>query len=322
MVLIGAAFLMPAFAQYRSPGQLDNLVSRIALYPDPLLMQVLTAATYPGQIPDAASWADEHSNLTGDQLARAIEEDNVPWDASVVALLPFPSVLDRMDRDRQWTGELGEAVLDQRPDVMDAVQRMRMRARDYGYLRDSPQFRVVFDGGWLEILPARPGYIYAPVYDPYWVYAPPRPGFSVGISFGPQIFIGATFARHGWADPRVNWRERQFYLNNRPWTRAQRYTPGPSPAGGRPGAQGGPAMQGRPVQQGRTVEQGAAPSGRTVQQSGSGSQPGWRPSQENHQMSPVRPDRQESIQRDRKSEKREEKRDDRRPERRDDRGRQ
>lgn len=101
------------------------MVSRIALYPDPLLAQVMTAATYPDQIPQAAGWANAHRYLTGDTLARAIMDDQLPWDPSVMALLPFPSVLDMMARDPGWTQQLGGAVLAQRPDVMDAVQRMR-----------------------------------------------------------------------------------------------------------------------------------------------------------------------------------------------------
>src|SRR6185437_11366045 len=106
----------PAF----SPAQLDNMVDRIALYPDPLLAQVLAAATFPDQIPDAARWADEHHYLRGDDLARSISEDRLPWDPSVQALLPFPSVLGMMASDMNWTSELGNALLAQRPDVMDA----------------------------------------------------------------------------------------------------------------------------------------------------------------------------------------------------------
>jgi Protein of unknown function (DUF3300) len=87
------------------PGELDRLVSRIALYPDPLLAQVLAAATYMDEIPEAARWADEHSYLHGDALARAISEDQLPWDPSVQALLPFPSVLDIMARDVVWTSQ-------------------------------------------------------------------------------------------------------------------------------------------------------------------------------------------------------------------------
>src|SRR5579862_5324065 len=65
-----------------APQQLDQLVERIALYPDPLLGQVLTASTFWNQVPDAAAWADRHSFLRGDELSRAIYEDNLPFDPS------------------------------------------------------------------------------------------------------------------------------------------------------------------------------------------------------------------------------------------------
>jgi hypothetical protein len=126
--------------------QLDQLVARIALYPDGLLAQVLAASTYPEQIQEAAQWADEHSYLNGDALAAAISEDNLSWDPSVLALLPFPSVLDKMSSDMPWTRQLGDAVLSQRADVMDAVQRERQTARTFGYLQDCPQYHVVVDG--------------------------------------------------------------------------------------------------------------------------------------------------------------------------------
>src|SRR5580658_10314105 len=85
------------------PGELDNLVQRIALYPDSLLANILTAATYPDQIPEADQWADQHAGLHGDALAHAIGEDHLPWDPSVQALLPFPQVLEMMARDMNWT---------------------------------------------------------------------------------------------------------------------------------------------------------------------------------------------------------------------------
>src|ERR1700733_3808559 len=111
-----------------APQQLDPLVGRIALYPDPLLAQVLTASTFSPEIPDAANWSNQHAGLPGDPLASAIQQDNLPWDPSVLALLPFPQVLQMMAQDPGWTQALGDAVLAQRPDVMDAVQRMRQKA--------------------------------------------------------------------------------------------------------------------------------------------------------------------------------------------------
>jgi len=148
-------------APYFAPEQLDRLVSRVALYPDPLLAQVLAAATFPDDIPDAARWADEHHYLAGDELARAISEDHLPWDPSVQALLPFPSILDTMASDVNWTSDLGNAFLAQRQDVMDAVQRMRQKARDYGYLRSND--RIVVSGGpYIEIEPANPAFVVVP----------------------------------------------------------------------------------------------------------------------------------------------------------------
>src|SRR5690242_14807827 len=160
--IIGYAILaaIPLWAQGPPPPsfppqQLDILVSRVALYPDPLLAQVLAAATYPDQIPDAARWADEHHYLTGDALARDIQEDQLPWDPSVQALLPFPSVLGMMAGDMAWTRELGDAVLAQRADVMDAVQRLRRQASMYGYLRSNATVSVT-SGPYVEILPVGP----------------------------------------------------------------------------------------------------------------------------------------------------------------------
>ena len=156
------------------PPELDRLVSRVALYPDPLLSQIFAAATFPDQVPDAAGWADQHHYLTGDALARAISDDHLPWDPSVQSLLPFPSVLDMMASDMAWTSEVGNAFLAQQPDVMDAVQRERRRAYDYGYLRTNPQV-VVNYGPYISIVPANPAFIVVPYYDPLIVFAPPRP---------------------------------------------------------------------------------------------------------------------------------------------------
>src|ERR1700733_14539850 len=107
------------------PQQLDSLVSRVALYPDPLLAQILAAATYSNDIPDAARWADQHHYLTGEALANAISGDQLPWDPSVQALLPFPSVLEMMASDMNWTTQVGNAFLAQQQDVMESVQAQR-----------------------------------------------------------------------------------------------------------------------------------------------------------------------------------------------------
>ena len=201
------------------PQQTDDLVQRIALYPDPLLAQVLTGSTFWNDIPDAATWANQHTYLHGDELSRAMYEDNLSFDPSVMALIPFPSVLDMMARDPGWTQALGNAVLSQRADVMDAVQRMRQKAMDYGYLESNSQYRVVAEGpGDIEILPINAGYVYVPYYDPRVVFFPRRPGFYAGITFGPGIFVGA-FAPFGWAGPAFGWRTHDIMIDHRAWGR-------------------------------------------------------------------------------------------------------
>lgn len=204
------------------PEQLDNLVSRIALYPDPLLAQVLAAASYPDQVAPAATWAFQHKNWNGDQLARAISDDRLPWAPAVIALLPFPEVLDVMARDQNWTQQLGGAVLAQRPEVMDAVQRMRRRAMDYGYLRDNPQERVIVNGDYIDIEPIEQGYYAVPVYNPGVVFARPARGFYVGsaITFGPRIYIGSAFSPWGWGGPGFDWRAHNVIIDRRPWDRS------------------------------------------------------------------------------------------------------
>jgi hypothetical protein len=213
----------PAIAQdapYYSPDQLDHLVSRVALYPDPLLAQVLAAATFPDEIPDAARWADQHRGMNSNQLADRIQDDQLPWDPSVQALLPFPSVLDSMATDMRWTEDLGNAFLANQQEVMYAVQRMRQRARDYGYLRSGPEI-VVAGGPYITILPARPDYVVVPYYDPVVVYARPRPGFFVGAAIGFRfgVVLGVAYRPWGWGYNRIAWNERVVIVNNAPWRR-------------------------------------------------------------------------------------------------------
>jgi hypothetical protein len=201
--------------------QLENLVARIALYPDPLLAQILTSSTYWNEIPEAAAWANEHSYLKGDALADAIRADNLQWDPSVLALIPFPSVLNLMAQDLAWTEQLGNAVLTRRADVMDAVQRLRKKAREFGYLRSNPYCTVVENDGYIEIFPVNPAYIYVPTYDPLVVFAAPRPGFFIGgaIGWGPAVVITAGFFPWGWAHPYFGWRAHAIFFDATPWGR-------------------------------------------------------------------------------------------------------
>jgi hypothetical protein len=202
------------------PQELDRLVGPIALYPDPLLAQVLAAATYSDQIPDAAKWADEHHYLTGQALADAIQQDALPWDPSVQAMLPFPAVLDRMASDMNWTRQLGDAFLAQPNDVMDAAQRMRRQAYDYGYLRSNNRV-VVRTGPFIDIEPVDPNFMVVPYYDPLVIYAPVRPGFFVGagIGWGYGIGLGVWFRPWGWGYTHFGWGNHAVFINNVVWGR-------------------------------------------------------------------------------------------------------
>ena len=220
--ILAGVMALPLLAQppLLPPVELERVVSRVALYPDSLLAQVLAAATFPDQIPDAARWADQHHYLTGDALAGAIQGDQLPWDPSVQALLPFPSVLDMMASDMGWTRRLGDSFLDQQQDVMDAVQRDRQRARDFGYLRSNGQI-LVGGGPYISIMPANPNYIVLPYYDPAVVYYAPRPGFFVGsaIGFRYGVAIGPAFRPWGWGYNRFDWGGHAAYVNNARWGR-------------------------------------------------------------------------------------------------------
>jgi len=224
VLLLAILAVVPIFAQAPPPSyapeQLDQLVARVALYPDSLLAQVLAGATFPDQIPDGARWADEHHYLTGQELANAITEDRLPWDPSVQALLPFPSVLDMMASDMNWTSDVGNAFLAAQQDVMDAVQRERRKARDFGYLRSNDQI-VVAGGPYITIAPVNPDFIVVPAYDPGVVFFAPRPGFFVGggIRFGFGVGIGGFFRPWGWGSERFDWGGHAVFIDNAPWQR-------------------------------------------------------------------------------------------------------
>jgi Protein of unknown function (DUF3300) len=184
-VLLLASAGPSMFAQDASPpppgqtltaDQLDDLVAPIALYPDPLLSQVLVAATYPLEVVEAFQWIQKNPGLAGPALTQAAQQQN--WDPSVQALVVFPDVLKRLNDDVTWTTNLGNAFLAQQQDVMDAVQRMRQQAQQAGKLASTPQENVVSENQdgqpYIEIVPADPDVIYVPCYDPVWIWGPAR----------------------------------------------------------------------------------------------------------------------------------------------------
>ena len=164
---------LPAFAQaqqMRSQAELDQMLAPVALYPDPLLSQVLMAATYPEEVSEAARWSSASTGLQGDDAVRAVEYED--WDPSVKSLVAFPQILARMAETPAWTQSLGDAFLAQEPQVMDTVQQLRRRAQAAGNLRSSEQMYVQQQGRAILIQPASPQYVYVPYYDPFVVYGP------------------------------------------------------------------------------------------------------------------------------------------------------
>jgi hypothetical protein len=179
------------------PGQLDALVAPIALYPDPLLAQILTASTYPLEIVLADRWlqAPENAALRGDALAAALLPQS--WDPSVKSLAPFAPILHMMDENLAWTEQVGDAFLADQGAVMDSVQRLRRQARQSGNLRSTPQEDVIQQGPDVQIEPPNPDVLNIPAYDPNVVYGPwPYPDeppfyfpdYYGGVPIGPYGF--------------------------------------------------------------------------------------------------------------------------------------
>lgn len=205
--------------------ELDDLLSPIALYPDPLLAQILPAATFIDQIDLAARYIR--------QYGKSARIDDQPWDVSVKAVAHYPDVLSMMDQKYDWAVSLGQAYVSQPQDVMDAIQRLRAQAEAEGNLVSTPEQQVVDEGGVISIDPAVPDLIYVPQYDPSVVYMEaPAPGYGF-ITFGIGFTIGAWLNRdcdwhghriyyHGWqgggwigrARPHVQIRN-NVYINNR-----------------------------------------------------------------------------------------------------------
>src|ERR1700757_5047962 len=213
------------------PEQLEALVAPIALYPDALLANMLAAATYPLEVVEADRWIKENKNLKGDALAN--EASKKGWDDSVKALTATPSVLDTMSDKLDWTKSLGDAMLAQQADLMDAIQRLREKARANNKLSSNKQQTVTVkqqeSKQVIVIEQADPSTVYVPYYDPAvvygaWPYAayppyyfgyPPYIGagmVAAGIAFGAAWAIGRWGNYWGGG---CNWGNRNVYVNHR-----------------------------------------------------------------------------------------------------------
>ena len=188
--------------------QLDSLVAPIALYPDDLLAQVLAASTYPLEIIQLQQWLAKNPSLKDKALADAVAKQ--PWDPSVQSMAAVPEVAKRLADDIQWTTDLGNAFLAQQSDVMDAIQRMRAKAKEKGALESNDKMKVetkvVEEKTVIIVESSDPEVIYVPSYSPVVVYGaapypyypyppiyyPPYPPGGAFISFGVGMWMGAA----------------------------------------------------------------------------------------------------------------------------------
>jgi hypothetical protein len=230
-----------------SRDQLERLVAPIALYPDALVAQILSAATFPTQIVDAEDFLNSHPGLSAADLGNQVNQQQ--WDPSVKALVQYPSVLANLSKNLGWTSELGDAYYNQHEDVMKAVQQMRKKAQKAGSLKPTPQLNVQDNSGQIDIEPVNPDVVYVPAYDPWLVYGYPiapwpywvevpgiwwaGPGFYFGVGFPIAPFFGFGWGWHAWG---VDWIHHGVFFNHAPYfARGPAFFDRGGYYGGRPG---------------------------------------------------------------------------------------
>ncbi len=227
--------------QLLKPEELDALVAPIALYPDTLLSQILMASTYPLEVVQAERWVEANKKVKGNELKSAVDKQG--WDDSIKSLVATPSVLEMMNSQLDWTQKLGDAVLAQQPDVMDAIQRLRTKAQANKKLESNQQQNVTVkqqDNKQVIVIEQKdPNTVYVPYYNPsvvyggwpYPTYPPyyfPPPGYIAGGLLATGLAFGAGYALGSWAsggnywNSSVNWNNNNININN----------PGNRPGGG------------------------------------------------------------------------------------------
>jgi hypothetical protein len=178
-----------------TPDQLRNLVAPVALYPDPLLGQILAASTYPLEIVEAQQWLQQNPGIAGQGLTDALRQQRLGSERADLA--EFPEAMTLLNRDIRWTTDLGNAFLSQQADVMNAIQYLRMEARGSGRLQSSPQQVVTTETengqSAVSIEPANPQVIYPPVYSPVSVWGQPASGSYPVFSYTPSPYYGAGY---------------------------------------------------------------------------------------------------------------------------------
>jgi len=212
--------ITPQTAYLFKQEELDQMLAPIALYPDALLAQILSASTYPLEVVAAARFLKANEGSSAEALLEAAKDKD--WDPSVKALLEFPGVLAMMDEQIEWTSKLGDAFLAQKSDVMDSVQRLREKAYAAGNLNTTQEQVVIVEPQtrYIIIEPAAAEVVYVPVYDPAIIYGvwwyPAYPPYYFyprrydGIYFLTGVFVGAFW---GWGAWGCDWHDRDVFVD-------------------------------------------------------------------------------------------------------------
>jgi Protein of unknown function (DUF3300) len=174
-----------------TPEAMEDLLAPIALYPDPVLAQVLVAATNPQEVLDAGNWLVANPDLKGKPLDTAAEAAG--FTLTMRSVMQFPDVVDKLCMNMPWTEELGQAYVNDQQGVMDAVQRLRAQAQNVGTLKSSPQMKVSTQktptGDVIALDPPNPNVVSVPQYNPVAVYAPPPGGTVVNAAAGSTVVV-------------------------------------------------------------------------------------------------------------------------------------
>jgi hypothetical protein len=224
-----------------APDALEELLAPIALYPDVLLSQILAASVNSQEVLDAGNWLLQHEALSGDALDSAAQQAG--FGPSMLALIHFPTVVDMMCQQLDWTRQLGSAFSSDQKAVLDAVQRLRLQAANAGNLKSTPEQKVEkkqeADKVVVEVKPAEPTVVYVPQYDPQVVYAAPPPqedtvstdtAVAAGLlAFGLGVIVGNAFDDDDYCYP--HWGHGAVYYGPRPfYPPAYVYRPAYGPA--------------------------------------------------------------------------------------------
>ena len=169
-----------------TPAELDTLFGPVALFPDQVLTAVLVAVTFPLDVVKAGRFVESAAGLADQE--RAAKAADKPWDDSVRELAAgFPGLVTRMDDNIDWTEQAGEAVVAQTDEVLAAVQRLRVKAQENGYLVDNEAQKIEEVNDKIVISSASPEVVYVPTYDTRVVYTTPIVGppiYHYGYGYG------------------------------------------------------------------------------------------------------------------------------------------